>query len=79
MTTNTWLDGTANWDTPSDWSAGLPDTSSDVVINHGDPRVTASFGTVNSIKVGNLAFLDFIDAGASSVAGNVTNRYPPLP
>ena len=32
MATDTWLDGTANWNTPSDWSAGLPDPSSDVVI-----------------------------------------------
>jgi 3-hydroxybutyryl-CoA dehydratase len=24
MATDAWLDGTANWDTPSDWSAGVP-------------------------------------------------------
>jgi hypothetical protein len=70
MATDTWLDGTADWNTPSDWSAGLPDASSDVVINQGNPQVTASFGTVNSIA--NSAALDFIDAGASSVTGNVT-------
>jgi hypothetical protein len=70
MATDTWTDGTANWDTPRDWSAGLPGPSSDVVINTGDPRVTASFGTVASIT--NSAILDFIDAGASSVTGNVT-------
>ena len=53
MATDTWTDGTDNWDTPSDWSAGLPDASSDVVIprNSGNPEVTASFGTVNSITL----------------------------
>jgi hypothetical protein len=71
MATDTWLDGTANWDTPSDWSAGLPGPSSDVVINTGNPEVTASFGTVNSIT--NSATLDFIDAGASSVTNYVRN------
>ena len=49
MATDTWLDVTDNWDTPSDWSAGLPGPSSDVVINSGNPEVTASFGSVNSI------------------------------
>jgi hypothetical protein len=71
MATDTWLDGTANWDTPSDWSAGLPTASSDVVINQGNPEVTGSFGTVNSIT--NSATLDFIDAGASSVINYVRN------
>jgi hypothetical protein len=64
-----WRDGTANWDTPSDWSLGLPDASSDVVIFRGNPEVTASFGTVNSIR--DIANLTFIDAGVSSVVGNV--------
>jgi hypothetical protein len=75
MATDTWLDGTDNWDTPSDWSDGLPTASSDVVIDQGDPQVTASFGTVNSIALGTspgAGQLTFIDAGASSVAGNVT-------
>jgi hypothetical protein len=65
------LDGTANWDTPSDWSAGLPGPSSDVVISKGNPEVTASFGTVATIT--NSAALTFSDAGASSVTGDVTN------
>jgi hypothetical protein len=57
-----------NWDTPSDWSLGLPGPSSNVVINSGDPEVTASFGTVNSIKIGSRGVIDFIDAGANIVA-----------
>ncbi len=74
MAIDTWLDGAANWDTPGDWnawSAGVPTASSDVVINEGDPEVTASFGTVNSIT--NYSALTFIDAGASSVTGGVYN------
>jgi len=69
-TPDTWTDGTANWNTPGDWSAGVPTASSDVVINTGgNPQVTASFGTVNSIAdSGQLAF---INAGASSVTGGV--------
>ncbi len=65
-----WTGGTANWNTPGDWSAGVPTASSDVVINGGNPQVTASFGTVNSIAdSGQLAF---INAGASSVTGGVS-------
>jgi hypothetical protein len=72
MAMDTWLDGTDNWNTPGDWSAGLPDASSDVMINYpGNPEITASFGTVNSIT--ESATLTFIDAGASSVTASVTN------
>ena len=70
MATDYWTDGTANWDTPSDWSAGLPNSSSGVVIDEGNPEVTASFGTVASIADSSPTF---IDAGASSVTGDVTN------
>ncbi len=43
------------------------------MINKGNPEVTASFGTVNSIT--NRASLTFFDAGANSVAGDVTNSH----
>ncbi len=69
MATDYWTDGTANWDTLGDWSAGLPGPSSDVVINSGNPEVTASFGTVNSIR--DRSALTLVDAGASSVTGRV--------
>ncbi len=76
MATNNWTDSTANWNTPSDWSAGLPDSSSDVVINrYGNPDVTASFGTVATIDINNRASLTFTDAGASTVAGGATVKY----
>jgi hypothetical protein len=74
MATDTWLGGTANWDTPSDWRAGLPDASSDVwILFDGSPEVTASFGTVNSIE--NQCAVTFIDAGASSVTSSVETNF----
>jgi len=71
MATDNWTDGSDNWDTPSDWSAGLPGSSSNVVIDQGDPQVTASFGTIASLN--DAADLTFIDAGKSTVTGAVTN------
>jgi hypothetical protein len=72
MTTDTWTDGSDNWNTPADWSTGsVPGSSSAVVISEGDPQVTASIGTIASLT--DSANLTFIDAGASSVTGAVTN------
>jgi hypothetical protein len=71
MATDTWSDGADNWNTLADWSTGLPGSSSDVVIDEGDPQVTASFGTVVSLSVG--ANLTFINSGASTVTGAVTD------
>ena len=71
MATDRWTDSSDNWGTPSDWSAGVPGPSSDVVTSSGGPEVTKSFGTVNSID--NSTTLFFTDAGASLVTGGVTN------
>jgi hypothetical protein len=67
MATDTWTDGSDNWDTKSDWSGGLPGSTSNVVIDEGDPQVTASIGTIASLTDG--ADLTFIDASASTVTG----------
>ena len=77
MATDYWTGGSANWFTWDAWSAGFPVSSSDVVIDawlgYGRPEVTGSFGTVATIKIADRsAWLAFIDAGASTVAGNVT-------
>ena len=73
MATDTWLDGTNNWHTPSDWSAGVPGASSDVVLNgDGYPKITASFGTIASITATFAGGPIFMDSGASSVTGGVT-------
>jgi len=60
---------------PTDWSAGLPDSTSDVVIKGLGARtdVTASFGTVASIGINTKGVLNF-EAGASSVTGGVSIR-----
>ena len=71
MATDTWTDGSDNWETKGDWSGGLPGSTSNVVIDEGDPQVTASFGTIASLTDG--ADLTFIDAGKSTVTGAVTN------
>ena len=71
MATDNWTDNSDNWDTPADWSGGLPGSTSNVVINTGDPQVTASFGTIATLT--DSANLTFIDAGASTVTGAVTN------
>ena len=70
MATDNWTDNSDNWDTPGDWSGGLPGSTSNVVINTGDPQVTASFGTIATLT--DSANLTFIDAGASTVTGAVT-------
>jgi hypothetical protein len=68
-----WLGIGGCWDTPSDWSTGVPGPSNDVVISteYVDPEVTARLGTVNSITITTEAPLLFI--GASSVTGGVSN------
>ena len=70
MATDSWIGRKGNWDTPSDWSDGLPNRSSRV-ITEGNPKVTKSFGIVKSIE--NLQTLTFVDAGASSVTRDLTN------
>ena len=65
--------GTGNWDTPSNWSDGVPGSSSDVIIDTGTAEVTASFGTVASITIDRPQAVTFTNAGANSVAGDVVN------
>ncbi len=73
MATDKWAGGGANWDTPDDWSNGLPRAKSEVVINEGDPQVTESFKTVASITISQYEGLSFIDAGMNSVTHSVLN------
>jgi hypothetical protein len=62
--TDNWIGSGENWDTPGDWSRGLPGASSSVEINSGgDPEVTASFGTVASITILNRGGLAACRAG----------------
>ena len=78
-----WQGGTANWNTPSAWSAGVPTERNECLRQFllPGPSGYQTFGTVVSITIGNSYYppyyyspsLTFIDAGASSVAGGVTN------
>jgi hypothetical protein len=73
--TDNWLDKKQNgalWQMASDWSAGVPTSSSDVLVDVGDPIVENGYAfTVNSIEVEKSATITFVDAGASTVLGSV--------
>jgi hypothetical protein len=71
MATVTWTDPNENgdlWTTASDWSAGVPTSSSNVVVAEGNPIVEAPF-TVDSIT--DSSAITFVDAKRSTVLGTV--------
>ena len=48
-----WLGGTGNWSNGADWSAGLPGSNSDVLINTGNDNVTLDTNAnINSLTLG---------------------------
>ena len=48
-----WLGGIGNWSNGADWSAGLPGSSSDVIINTGNDNVTLDAdSSINSLVLG---------------------------
>ncbi len=52
-TPDNWLGGTGNWSNPSDWSAGLPGSNSDVIINTGHDYVTLdTSASIQSLSLG---------------------------
>jgi hypothetical protein len=68
MATKNWLDGTADWYTPADWTGGTnPGPAHDVVITTGAPFTLIGDPaiTVNSITITGSALL--------TVAGNYAN------
>ena len=76
MATDNWTGGTASWTIPGDWSAGVPTTTSDVVVAptggpFADPLVTSAI-SINSLN--DSSEVDFNSAGSSAVAGTVTNN-----
>jgi hypothetical protein len=59
-----WLGGTGNWSNVADWSAGLPGSTSDVLINTGNDNVTLDTNaTINSLTLGG-------SSGTSSLVGD---------
>ena len=76
MATDNWTGGSASWTIPGDWSAGVPTTTSDVVVAptggpFADPIVTSAI-SINSLN--DSSEVDFNSAGSSAVAGTVTNN-----
>lgn len=71
MANDTWtLAGSANWTTAKDWSAGVPTSTSHVVVAQGDPLVT---GAIRIASLTNSTTVTFSDAGASTISGAVSN------
>ena len=63
-------DSSDNWTTAGDWSAGVPTSSSNVVISEGNPQITGAVGTIATLNdSSNLTFV----GGSLTVSGAFTN------
>ena len=61
-----WTDGTGNWFTPANWSAGVPNSSTIAEINNGGTaQVTSSVAAASQVEIGVGAG----DAGTLSISG----------
>ena len=61
----TWIDGTGDWFNPANWSGGVPNSSTPVVIdNAGTAQIFAPGATSNSARIGDTG------AGAVTVGAN---------
>ena len=61
-----WTDGTGNWFTPANWSAGVPNSSTIAEINNGGTaQVTSSGAAASQVEIGVGAG----DAGTLSISG----------
>jgi T5SS/PEP-CTERM-associated repeat protein/autotransporter-associated beta strand protein len=64
-----WIDGTGNWFTPANWSAGVPTSASAARINNGGTaQIAASGGMAGAVTLGFGAQ----DSGNLSVSGSGT-------
>jgi hypothetical protein len=75
MSTVTWTgNGGNNWGDVESWSSGsLPGTTDDVVLPYASGLfITSNVGTVQSVV--SSAFDWYIDGGALTVTGNLTNN-----
>jgi T5SS/PEP-CTERM-associated repeat protein len=65
--TTTWIDGTGDWFSPANWSAGVPDSSTIADINNGGTAQIMSSGAAASlVEVG----VGAKDTGTLSVSGS---------
>ena len=72
MSKSTWTgDVNFDWADAGNWTGGIPDASSDVVISTGFVEASASIGTVNSIT--DLSDLSFELAGTNTVTTVLDN------
>jgi len=72
MANTTWNGSNDNWDTAADWTGDvLPGSTSDVVINAGNPQVTTNGGTVASVT--NSGALELSNGGSLTTTGFFTN------
>ncbi len=71
MANDTWnYAGSANWTTAADWSAGVPISTSNVIVAKGNPLVTGAIGIAS---LTNSATVTFSKAAASTISGFVSN------
>src|SRR6266481_639720 len=64
--TTVWTDGTGDWFTPGNWSAGVPDSSTTAQINNGGTaQIMASGAAASLVELGVAAG----DVGTLSVSG----------
>jgi T5SS/PEP-CTERM-associated repeat protein len=63
--TTTWTDGTGNWFTPANWSAGVPNSSTIADINNGGTaQITSNGAAASQVEIG----VGVGEAGALSIS-----------
>ena len=65
--TTAWTDGTGNWFTPANWSAGVPNANTDAQINNGgNAQITSSGAETGGLEIG----VGVQDSGTLSTSGS---------
>jgi len=65
--TTVWTDGTGDWFTPTNWSAGVPNANTGALINNGgDAQITASGAAAGEVEIG----VGAQDSGTLSVSAS---------
>ena len=65
--TTVWTDGTGNWFTPANWSAGVPNANTDALINNGgNAQITSSGAAAGEVEIG----VGVQDSGTLSTSGS---------
>ena len=65
--TTVWTDGTGNWFTPANWSAGVPNASTTALINNGgEAQISSSGAAAGEVEIG----VGAQDSGTLSTSGS---------